>query len=150
MSNLVLDIDTSNMDNLNLVAGTMSGILAKPNEISPDLQDKIQQQTDKLIMQINDKLGTMNSEDQIKALSGVSNMANKVMDSASLMVNIQKENDTDVMAMRSMDNTGGNSSKVSTPDDYVFHGGDTLFIKFTTVAPFDSLSLFTKLLNSSS
>ena len=100
------------MDNLNLVAGTMSGILAKPNEISPDLQDKIQQQTDKLIMQINDKLGTMNSEDQIKALSGVSNMANKVMDSASLMVNIQKENDTDVMAMRSMDNTGGNSSKV--------------------------------------
>ena len=91
----------------------MAAVLTKPNEISPDLQDKVQIKVEESMSTLKETFGNLNSEEQLKSVSAVSNMANRAMESSSLMVNLQKENDTDILSMKSLDNTGGNSSKVS-------------------------------------
>lgn len=91
----------------------MASILAKPVEISPDLQDKIQVLADQCMASLNKNLGNLNSQDQLRTVSGILNMANQVMESSGLMTSLEKANDANLLPMKSLDTSGGNSTKVS-------------------------------------
>ena len=105
-----MSIDTTDVEKQNFLTGTMSGILQKPNEISPDLQNQVLSKADECIKSMSESLGALDSSGQILAVTGVANMVQKSMSASSLMTNVQKANGSDLMAMKSLGN--GNRSAV--------------------------------------
>ena len=92
----------------------MAAILAKPAEISPQLQDKVQALADQCMESLNQNLDLLNSQDQLRTVSGILNMANQVMESSGLLTNLEKANDANLLPMKSLVGpSGGNSTKVS-------------------------------------
>ena len=112
MVNMVNDIDVSSPENLNLVTGTMAGILQKPNEISSDMQDKVLSKIDECTDSLLNNMASMGQKQLQDGVAGVASMASKTMEAGGLQADLQKENDTSLLAVKSMDKSGGNSTKV--------------------------------------
>jgi hypothetical protein len=71
-----------------------------PNEIPPDTQSSILNQVDTFLEMLNN--GDVSADLLQESLSGVMNMASKVAQASSNVVDVVNENDTDVMALKSL------------------------------------------------
>eukprot|EP00111_Clytia_hemisphaerica_P021129 TCONS_00062242-protein len=148
LANFTMSINTSDIEQQNFLTGTMSGVLQKPNEVSPDLQNQVLSKAEDCMKSMSTNIGALDSAGQILAVTGVANMVQKSMAASSLMTNVQKGNDSDLMAMKSLGsgNTSaltGNVNKARSQIDglqsmlgqTVLPGGDTVQIEL------DGLSL---------
>jgi len=113
MTNMLSDVDVANVDNMGLVTGVMAGILQKPNEISSDVQDKVLGMVDSCTDSLLLNMASMGQAQLKSGVAGVANMASKSMEAGGMQADLQKENDTSLLAVKSMDKSGGNMSKVS-------------------------------------
>lgn len=96
----VSQIDIQTIADLNVVTGTNAEILKIPNEIPPETQSSLLNQVDSFLEILGDD--DVSSELLQESLSGVVNMASKVAEASSNVVDVVNENDTDVMALKSM------------------------------------------------
>jgi len=96
----VSQINIQTIADINVVTGTNAEIMKIPNEIPPDTQSSILNQVDTFLEMLNN--GDVSADLLQESLSGVMNMASKVAQASSNVVDVVNENDTDVMALKSL------------------------------------------------
>lgn len=99
MSELCISIPVNTPEEIDLVAGTLSGILKNPNEIAPETQQGVIAKSFELLEALD---GDYTVAVQEQSVTGILNMAGQVSKTCGRIGDVNHLNNTAIMPLKSL------------------------------------------------